>query len=1102
MNRIVGVRPPFLAFFIVLFVLAFLASTASPAEEAGWSRARQCLTGITGDTVVPPGGLGSPSRLRLERAGQILLLDQDFRILPGDSSLILAAPLQSADTLCLDKARSPLLPDPRIRLYRLEDIPVWREGVLDSSSPSASNAAAAAGLPGTATSPFATPDSAGTYRLNYSGSKSMAVTMGSGGGLGLDAALFINLEGQVAENVFVEGQLSDQNVPVQPEGNTATLKEVDTKFMRIYGRGYSYVLGNYLLAHGVDGEDAYRAKVQGMELALSRGQYALKAQWSVAEGQYASDTLRGVDGKQRGYYLRGRDGRQYITVLAGTERIWRNGTPLRRGTDYTIDYSEGRLDFLNAFVVTSENLFSAEFQYTDQEYGRSLAAGTVADTGGAFSWSLRAITEKEDENHPLAFAFDAARKARFSAAGDSLVNDSLGRPLPMPASQSLMAGQAGWRGAGHESRATALFSALDRNLYSSRDDGDNLGVSTRYRGSQELGRPFDQGGFGKTGVRLDHEYRSGDYQSFKQLVETRGFVETWNLDAAVGERDFLAHRLRIEERPFTRILIGAEAGRAESLGDRGLRPGDSLAPPTVDALSRRGSVFSRLGGEKTFLEASTEAKLAKDPDRRDNYRQAGRIQVEAAGLTPSFSFVRNEWLTARLPGGGLARSLKQEPEASLATRPLLGYFAFTSTTSLLSQRSDFDGRLAAVEDSVRDWGFSQKAEVLALGPWTADVFYSYRNHREWRLDAASTRAPDPVESDFNQVEWNNQVADHRKGYGLVSNYRVSQTAELPLVEHFEKVQGGCGNYVYDPVQNAYHEVETCGDFALVGLRRDTTLASAPYQDLAWTANLELSPGRWPFAVRGVLKDLELVLDMAFDHQDTTGDAELLPLFTDAAIEAVRSGRSRFSPSLEWKDPAGDKSAQLRIDRVYARSAGFYAHREKRFDEKTDFRHEIGEAWEYALEQGFESRQRTSLSSPSASAERDESETWTFGSRLLRRLPRDYALEGRARFERIQGNTPTGELDLQGLLPAIKVEKSSLYSGRAFLEYGLIGYWGRGEPSYYSTEGYRRGLTHRLEANAHFQTGEHMHLNFDYVVRLEPGSSRPSQKLTAEARAVF
>lgn len=1073
-----------------------LAETVDFPAEPGWLRKRECLDGQGRDTLAPPGGLGSPRRLRVLRGGEPLLQDQDFRLLPGDSSLVLAAPLDSGEALCLDKAYSPLLADPVLRLYRMEEVPYFREGLLDSGAVS-SGASRQAG----AADAYGSQDSLGGYRLNYSGSKSMAVTMGSGGGVGLDAALFINLEGQVAENVFVEGQLSDQNVPVQPEGNTATLKEVDTKYMRVYGRDYAYILGNYMLDYGVEGEDAFRAKVQGVDLNLRRGQYAAKANWSVAEGQYSSDTLRGVDGKQRGYYLRGRDGRQFITVLAGTERLWRNGTPLRRGVDYTIDYSEGRVDFLNTVIVTSENLFSAEFQYTEQDYGRSLGSGTLSDTSGAFTWSLRAITEGENKDRPLTASFDRGLLARFAGLGDSLVRiDSLGR-VAMPARQSLGAFNAGWKGGGHDSRAALLVSQHDRNLFSSRDDDDNVGLSTRYRGSQGLGRPLDRGGLGRADIRLDHEYRSGTYRSFKQLTEPRGFLETWNLDARVAESGFLANRLRLEERPYSRVLLGLEAGRAETVDRPPAVPGDTAALPPVEAVSRRGAVFGRLGGERTYIEASTEAKLARDPERRDNYRQSGRLRLEASGLTPSFTWVRNEWLAFRPgPVGGLARSIKQEPEASLSSRPLFGHVAFTTATSVLSQQSNFDGRLGEVQDSVRDWGASQKVEVMAVGPWTSDIFYSYRNHREWRLDPFSNWTPEPQESDFNQVEWINHLSDHRRGYGFTSTYRVNQTAELPLVEAFERVKSGCGNYVLDSALNTFHEVETCGDHVLVGLRRDTTFSTRPYQDLAWTANLELTPARFPFQVKGFLADVEFMLDLAFDHQDTSGDASLLPLFTDGGIEGVRAGRSRYSPSLHWKSPGGRKAANIRMDRAFERSAGFYAHREERLDERVDYRQEVGEDWEYALDQAYGNRDRTGLATAVAGVSRSES--WIYGARLLRKLPRSFSLEGRGRYEVVDGVAPSGRLDLQGVRPALKLEKSSLYNGRAFVEYGAIYYWGRGEGSFYATDGFRKGLTHRLEANAHFQVGEHMHLNFDYVVRLEPGASRPSQKLAAEARAVF
>jgi hypothetical protein len=1069
-------------------VLLLAAALRADGGEAGWLRRRECLPGNGSDTLKPSGGLGSPNRLQARRGGDLLLRDQDFRIPPGDSLLVLAAPLPAGDSVCLDVAYTPLLADPVFRLYRLEQVQVYRPGVFDTTQTLAGPAGGEGG------------DTAySKYRLNYSGSKSIAVTMGSGGGLGLDAALFINLNGQIAENVFVEGQLSDQNVPIQPEGNTTTLKEVDTKFMRVYGRNYSYVLGNYLLDFGAPGEDKYTAKVEGVDLSYWRGGYGVHGTLSVGDGQYQSDTLRGVDGKQRGYYLRGRDGRLFITVLAGTERLWRNGSPLQRGVDYTIDYSEGRIDFLNTVIVTSENIFAAEYQYTDQDYGRVLASGEARDTAGALTWSLRAISEIENKDHPLAFSFTPEEKTRLANLGDSLFRDSLGRLIPTPRQQSSAAADLAWQGNGHSSRAAVLLSQLDRNLYSTRDDEDNVGFSTRYHGTQILGKTLDKGGWGRTDLQFDHEYRSLRFESFKQLIEPRTFLETWNLDAQAGARGFLANRARVEERPFTLIMLGAEGGRAESQApDR--NPSDtSHAQVTYASESQRGSLFGKLGGDKIFLEASTEAKYARAPDRRDNFRQYGRARLEAAGLTPTFTLTRNEWL-ADAGRGRLARSIKDEPEFSFATVPLLGHLAFTTDFNQIAQTSNFGGLLPDLRDSVSDWGAGQKVEVLGLGPWSSDFFYSFRNHRQWNLDRNSAYSSTPEEGRFNQVDWNNHLADHRRGYSLVSTYRVNQTAEFPLVEAYEKVPAGRGNYTFDSLLNAYHQVETGGDYVLIGLKRDTTLGSRPYQDLAWTANLELTPARFPFPVKGVLADVEFILDMAMDHQDTSAGPGLLPLFTDDQIEHMRSGRSRYNPSIRWQSPAGSKAVNVSVDRVYTLSAGFYAFREKLLNQRADYRQEIGQEWEYALEQSFSDRSRQGLTA--AATGLSENTSRGYGARVTRKLPRSFSLEGRGEYETVTGSTTLGATDLQGLKPAVKVEKTSLYNGRAFLEYGMIYYWGEGQGDFYATGGFQRGLTHRVEANANFQVGRNMYLNFDYVVRLEPEASRPAQKMTAEARAVF
>jgi hypothetical protein len=1085
-----------------LVLLLNIKPTLAEYAEAGWIRSKQCLSGPGDsttnqdtinirkkldwhgfDTLRPQGGLGSIHRLRVERNGQVLLRNQDFEILPGDSLLLFSSPIALQDSICIDRATTPLFIQPNVSLYQMDRVPIYRNQILDPSE-------TPYGL-----SRASTEDTAySKYRLNYSGSKSMAVSLGSGGGLGLDASLFINLEGQIAEDVFVEGQLSDQNVPIQPDGNTATLKEVDTKFMRVYGKHYSYTLGNYLMDYGVAGEDRYTAKVQGVNGAYSRGDYGFRGAWSISDGQYQSDSLRGVDGKQRGYYLRGRDGRQFITVLAGTERIWRNGQPLKRGIDYTIDYSEGRLDFLTPVVVTSENLFSAEFQYTDQEFQRSLALGEVKDSAGPLTWSVRSITELENKDQPLNLTLDSNSLQKFIAAGDTKIKDSLGRTLQMPRRQSSAAVDMSLKLTQFDGHGALLLSQLDRNLYSNRDDQDNYGYSTRYQGQHRIGKSLDQGGWGNTAISIEHEYRDSKYESFKQLIEPRGFLEIWNLNSTVAQNGFLANRVTVEERPFSKLLISGEIGRADARA-----AADTSSARVIEgSVSKRTSMGLRLGGEKRFVEASSEAKFARSPNRQDNYRQHGQLTFDAGGFTPTVMLTRNEWIAER-PGQALARSIKQEPEFKIATLPFFGKVSLTSGLALLSQSGNFGGALPNSQDSVRDIGFTQKVDAIGIGPWNSDLFYSFQNHKLWRLGTDSEYSRIPEENNFNQVQWNNHLADFKKGYAFNSSYRVTQTAEFPLVDSFAYLPGR-GNYVKDPYLNKYNPVQLGGDYVLVGLMRDTTVGSKPYQDLAWTGNLELVPAKFPFPVSGVLADIEFTLDLAMEHQDTTGALGLYPLFLDGQIEAARSGGSRYSPALHWKAPSSNKSLDFYGDRSFSLGAGIYAFKEKLWNGRSNFRHELNDDWEYALEQSYENRTRETVSTGTNAV--SENQNFVYGFRLLRKLPKAFSLEGRGQYLTVSGNANSLPIDLQGIKPALKLEKGSLYNGRAFLEYGMVYFWGIGDGGYYTTGEYIRGLTHRMEANANFQIGENMYLNFDYLVRLEPGGRKVTQKLTAEARAVF
>lgn len=982
--------------------------------------------------------------------------------------------------VCVARYRAPALPNPRARLGDPDAVPVLpvdgASGAVAGSVPEGWNEAR-----------FELDTSA--QELALAGSKSLAITAGDGGGVGVDAALVLNVNGKLADNVFIEGRLSDQSTPVQPEGTTTTLRELDEKYLRVYGRQYEYLLGDYVLQHGRAGEDLYAIQAEGARARYGENGRAGQVQFARSKGLFHSDTLRGVDGKQRGYYLRGRDGGTFITVLAGTERIYRNGAPLRRGVDYVIDYAQGRVDFLAPVWVTGENLFFAEFQYTEESYPRSVVSGSYADTLGAFRFGVRAIQESEDPDHPAAGTPDAAALAAYRQAGDGPVADSLG-VLPMPQRRAAVAAEAGWEGgeAGHAS-FSVLGSLLDRNLYSPLDDDDNLGVSTRYRGVHRLGAPLDRGGSGRWILEPEHEHRSRDYAAFGQAVEPRGFRDLWNLDAAIGERDFDANRLRLGYEVLEGVMVGVGGGHA-----RGRLP-DSAG--RAAASSVRGEAFFRGYG----FDLSVEAKRASDTLSRDNDRAQLRTDHALAGWLLQTGVVRDFWRT-ELDGGGAAESEQWRPRLSLESPALAGRWSWSPEADVWLVRSNYARAGEARRDSVVDAGLAQRLRLLGWGPFLGDVRLARRHLRVWAPDGFGNRPLEPEVAVYDEAEANLSAVNHLRGYGVQTGYRASRTSETPLVEAYERVEAGRGDYLYDSLLNTYYRVETGGDHILVGLVQDSLLGGRPYQDMQWNLRVDLAPGKWtgPLQVAGgVLRDIEFGLDVETVHQDSASSALPLPRFTDAQIDAVRSGRARYEPVLHWTHPEGTRAATLRWRREYAKGAGLYAYRERMTETRAEYRHEWTSQWEGVAVGALEARLRESLDGFGAPSRADARRVQGL---LYHRMPSGITLVPSLEYRVATGENAGFPLDLRALVPRARVEKGNFFGGRAFAEYGLHWLHGTGEGGYFVTEGFRRGVTHRIEAVAQSAPHDNLHLNATWLARLEPGASEWTQRVSAEVRAVF
>jgi hypothetical protein len=79
----------------------------------------------------------------------------------------------------------------------------------------------------------------------------------------------------------------------------------------------------------------------------------------------------------------------YCTVVSGSERVYVNGTLLKRGenNDYTIDYNAGEIVFTPLFTITLKCELP-EYQFSDRNYTRFVYAGATHDSK---KWSFEVI---------------------------------------------------------------------------------------------------------------------------------------------------------------------------------------------------------------------------------------------------------------------------------------------------------------------------------------------------------------------------------------------------------------------------------------------------------------------------------------------------------------------------------------------------------------------------------------------------------------------------------------------------------------------------------------------------------------------------------------
>ncbi|MFQ5706861.1 MAG: hypothetical protein ACE5HO_05390 [bacterium] len=261
-------------------------------------------------------------------------------------------------------------------------------------------------------------------RLRKSGSLTRGVSVGTNQGLRVDSGLRMQIAGHLTDNIEVVASLTDQNTPIQPEGNTQSLQEIDKVFVQIRGPNLRATLGDYNLSFQGTEFSRYNRKLQGVMGTADYENWHVTVSGAVSRGQFITNEFLGQEGNQGPYQLKGDKGQINIIVLAGTERVWIDGESMVRGenNDYVIEYGNGQITFTRKRLITADSRITVDFQYSDESFQRNLwgVRGQSNLLNDKLRFGTTFIRESDDKDNPLSLNLTDDFLANLKEAGDSL----------------------------------------------------------------------------------------------------------------------------------------------------------------------------------------------------------------------------------------------------------------------------------------------------------------------------------------------------------------------------------------------------------------------------------------------------------------------------------------------------------------------------------------------------------------------------------------------------------------------------------------------------------------------------------------------------------
>ncbi len=258
--------------------------------------------------------------------------------------------------------------------------------------------------------------------IEKSGTIVRGFSIGTNQDFSLNSGLRLQLSGKLTNNIDFVAALTDQNSPIQPEGNTATLDQLDNVFIQLKHPNLTATFGDYTLQKKIGVFGPIDRKLQGLLGEFNYGNEKGYIAVASSQGKYNNNSFTGSDGVQGPYILSGSNNERNIIIIAGTEKVYLDGILMKRGesNDYTIDYANAQITFTPNRLITSASRISVDFQYSDRMFARTFFGAGFESTlfNKKLNIKFQYLREGDNQDAPIDISLSDSDKAILAAAGN------------------------------------------------------------------------------------------------------------------------------------------------------------------------------------------------------------------------------------------------------------------------------------------------------------------------------------------------------------------------------------------------------------------------------------------------------------------------------------------------------------------------------------------------------------------------------------------------------------------------------------------------------------------------------------------------------------